>query len=237
MERRLKAQLEILEVDKSELYLDCGCHAGFNSFRLAQGIGTHRIIGVDYNERMLLGALQRGVAVAQCDVNKPLPFQSGIFNVITALDVIEHIIETSTFAGELYRTIAPGGYLILDTPNLASWHNILGLLLGIQPFSGPNITSMLDADLDIVRAMHRRAHQFPEEGVVVDTEEPELHRHIVVLAYRSAIKLLRSKGFVIEEAAGFGYIPFPPFLAQWLCRLDPAHAHHMLIKARKPGRA
>jgi SAM-dependent methyltransferase len=204
-----------------------------NSTRLAQRIGTRRIVGIDYNERMLLGALGRGIAAARCDVNKPLPFHEGAFTVVTALDVIEHIVETSTFTAELYRVIAPGGYLIIDTPNLASWHNVFALVLGIQPFSGPNITTMIDADLDIVRSMHRRAHQFEEGGEISDDSERELRRHLVVLAYRSALKLLRQQGFRIELGLGFGYLPFPPFLAGLLSRLDPAHSHHMVIKARK----
>jgi SAM-dependent methyltransferase len=184
-----------------------------------------------------MGAYTRGLAAVRCDANKPLPFRDGTFDVVTALDVIEHIVETNTFVNELYRIVAPGGYLILDTPNLASWHNIFALVLGIQPFSGPNITTMLDADLDIVRAMHRRAHQFCEEGEIEDENEPELRRHIVVLAYRSALKLLRHVGFVIEQARGFGYIPFPSFMARLLSHIDPVHAHHMLVKARKQVQA
>jgi SAM-dependent methyltransferase len=233
-QRRLAAQVTIHPVNPAALYMDIGCHAGYNTARLAERIGTRRILGVDYNERMLAGARERGLAAVRCDVNRPLPFCTGSVDVITALDVIEHLVETNLFVRELYRVLRPGGYLLLDTPNLASWHNVLALLLGIQPFSGPNITTMLDADLAVVRAMHRRDHQRPEEGELADEDERELRRHIVVLAFRSALRLLRREGFVVERALGFGYIPFPPFLARLLCRIDPAHAHHMLIKARKP---
>lgn len=234
VDRRLAAQREVLEPDTEAMYLDCGCHGGLNSARLADRIGTRHRLGADFNEPLLCEAHQRGLAVLRCDVNRPLPFREGSFKVITALDLIEHIIETNLFVRELYRVLAPGGYLILDTPNLASWHNILALVLGIQPFSGPNITTMLDADLDVVRAMHRHDHQFSEQGEIEDTREPELRRHIVVLAYRSALKLLRREGFSIQQASGFGYIPFPLQIARWLSKIDPAHAHHMLIKARKP---
>lgn len=233
VKRRLAAQLDALETNEAALYLDCGCHAGLNTTRLARHIGTRRMVGADYNDRMLLGAHKRGLAIVRCDVNKPLPFRDGSFNVITALDLIEHIVETSTFVKELFRVSTLGGYVVLDTPNLASWHNIFALVLGIQPFSGPNITTMLDAGLAVVRAMHRRDHEFNEEGEIVDDEEPELRRHIVVLAYRSALQLLRHEGFKIEQALGFGYIPFPPLVARVLARIDPAHAHHMLFKARK----
>lgn len=233
---RLKAQLQVLEAGQSRLYLDCGCHAGYNAMRLAARIGTQRVVGADYYERLLAGARARGLAALRCDINKPLPFCDGAFDIVTALDVIEHIVETALFVQELYRVIAPGGYLILDTPNLASWHNIFALVLGIQPFSRPNITTMLDADLGVVQAMHRHDRQFDEDGEVDDRDEPELRRHFVVLAYRSAVNLLRREGSVVEQALGFGYIPFPPPLAGLLAFIDPAHAHHMLIKVRKPER-
>jgi ubiquinone/menaquinone biosynthesis C-methylase UbiE len=235
IDRRLMAQLTMLDADEAALYVDCGCHAGYNTLRLSQRIGTQRIIGVDFNERILGDARERGLAGVRCDVNKSLPFRECSVNVITALDVIEHLVETRTFIRELYRVLTPGGYLVLDTPNLASWHNVLALVIGIQPFSGPNITTMLDAELDVVRRIHRAAHQAPEEGEIVDENERELRRHIVVLAYRSLIKLLKHEGFVVEQAQGFGYLPFPPFLAWLLSSLDPVHAHHMLIKARKPN--
>lgn len=235
VERRLAAQVESLEPNSNALLLDCGCHAGLNTQRLAKKIGTCRAVGVDYNERMLPDALDRGVTAARCDLNRPFPFPAATFDVITAFDVIEHLVETRLFASEVYRVLAPGGYLLMDTPNLASWHNVFALVLGIQPFSGPNITTMLDADLAVVRQIHRHDHQMNEDGVIEDQEETELRRHIVVLAFRSAVNLLRREGFVIERSMGFGYIPFPPPLARLLVRLDAAHGHHMFIKARKPN--
>jgi ubiquinone/menaquinone biosynthesis C-methylase UbiE len=233
VDRRIEARFACLDADPYALFVDCGCHAGVHTVQLAERIGTRRIIGVDYNERMLAGVRARGLVGVRCDLNKPLPFDDNSVNVITALDVIEHLVETRVFVRELYRVLSPGGYLVLDTPNLASWHNVFALVLGIQPFSGPNIATMLEADLDVVRRMHRAAHQQPEEGDVSDEDERELHRHIVVVAYRSMVRLLERQGFLVEQARGFGYIPFPPFLARLLSSLDPAHAHHMLIKARK----
>jgi hypothetical protein len=38
----------------------------------------------------------------------------------------------------------------------------------------------------------------------------------------------------VEHALGFGYYPLPPGLARLASRVDPAHAHHMVVKARKP---
>jgi SAM-dependent methyltransferase len=234
-DRRIAAQMDILQKEQDALYLDCGCYGGIKTSRFAERIGTHQVVGIDYIARLLDEAHKRGIATLRGDLNKPLPLRESVFNVVTAFDVIEHISETSTFVAEVFRVLAPGGCLILDTPNLASWQNIFALLLGIQPFSGPNITTMVDADLDIVRRMHRQNLKLPEEGEIADEHETQVRRHIVVLAFHSALNLLRRNGFVIERALGYGYLPFPPIIARVLVRMDPAHAHHMFIKARKPS--
>ncbi len=50
-----------------------------------------------------------------------LPFQDGFFDVITMLAVIEHLDPNSLVSifSEAYRTLVPGGVLILTTP--AAW--------------------------------------------------------------------------------------------------------------------
>lgn len=82
--------------------------------------------------------------------------------------------------------------------------------------------------------MHRQAHALPTEGVITTFRgEEELHRHIVVVAYRALLNLLKKEHYAIEYARGFGYYPFPRLFARVLARVDPWHAHHMVIKARK----
>ena len=55
-----------------------------------------------------------------------LPFEDGFFNIVTLLAVIEHLDPTNLVQifHEVYRTLAPGGLLILTTP--AAWSD--GLL-------------------------------------------------------------------------------------------------------------
>jgi SAM-dependent methyltransferase len=154
-------------------------------------------------------------------------------DVIIASDVLEHLANPYVFVGEMYRVLRPGGYVVLDTPNLASWHNIFALLVGVQPFSGPNITTMDDADVELVRQMHHSTVYVSEEQQPEDSRH-ELARHIVVVAYLSLLKLCERWGFQIEQALGFGYYPLPVPLARIFQRLDPRHTHHVLIKARKP---
>jgi len=232
--RRYQAQQLCLEYDPQAMYMDIGCQTGINTHRLAHALGTSHVVGADYNFRTLKMYLDAGVMRLRLDANSPLPFKAESFTVISAIDVIEHLVDPHQFVREAYRLLKPGGYLILATPNLASWHNIFALLLGLQPFSGPNLTTMLDSDITIVRKMHRQAYNLPEDGTTIEfCGEEELHRHIVVVAYRALLNLLRNEKFTIEYARGFGYYPFPRLFARFLAWVDPWHAHHMVVKARK----
>jgi len=224
----------LLEPDPNAILLDCGCNNGIYSQQLGQQLGTKQIYGLEYNQTLAQEGAQHGVQVLCSDLNVAIPLPDHSVTVVTAFNVLEHLVETQRFLSEIYRVLTPGGYAIINTPNLASWHNIAALLVGLQPFSGPNIDSMTESDVPIVRRMHRRAYQLPEEPEYLSLPEPERHRHIVVVAFRSLQKALVRTGFEIEAALGFGYYPLPPALATPMSRIDPAHAHHMVIKARKP---
>lgn len=214
--------------------VDCGCNNGDYSLNLAQTLRTSRIYGLEVNHELARTAEANGVKVIRADVNDAIPLTTDSVDVLTAFNVIEHLVETQRFIGEIYRVLRPGGYTIINTPNLASWHNVVALVLGIQPFSGPNIDSMTESEVPIVRRMHRRAYDLPEDVEFLASEEPERHRHIVVVAFRSLLKVLKRAGFAIETAVGYGYYPLPAPLAWVASRIDPWHAHHMVIKARKP---
>jgi len=224
----------LLEPDPTAILLDCGCHNGEYARRLGRYLGSEQVYGLEYNHGLAQIARSNGVQVLQADLNSAIPLPANSIDVVTAFNVLEHLVETQCFLTELYRVLQPGGYALINTPNLASWHNIAALLMGLQPFSGPNINSMTESDIPIIRRMHRRAHHLPEEPEYLVVPEPERHRHIVVVAFRSLQKALVRTGFVIEAALGFGYYPLPPVFASVLSQIDPSHAHHMVFKARKP---
>jgi len=228
---RRRAQKMLVENNPTAFFLDCGCREGDNTLELAKSIGTERVLGLDYNLRVLRQAAQRGIWALQADLNRIMPLKDNCVDVIVASDVLEHLVNPDVFVSEMYRVLRAGGYVILDTPNLASWHNIFALLIGIQPFSGPNITSMEEADLALIQELRYPCQR--KEGET-GLKEPELTRHIVVVAYGSLLRLFRKRGFIIEQVRGYGYYPLPPFMARLFQRLDPRHAHHVVLKARKP---
>jgi len=233
---RRQAQELAMEHNPAARLLDLGCREGDGTIRLGQRVGTTELLGMDYNREVLALAARRGILSIQADLNQSIPLIDDCIDVITASDILEHLVNPFVFVSEMYRVLQPGGYIVLDTPNLASWHNIFALLMGVQPFSGPNITSMDDADIGFVQDMHRVHQRSSQELISANREKHELNRHIVVIAYKSLIKLFVRCGFEVVDARGFGYYPFPPPLARLLQRLDPKHAHHIMIKATKPAK-
>jgi len=233
VEHRYAAQLFCMELNPQALLLDVGCKEGINTLRLGDAIGTRRLLGLECNLRTLRQAAHRRIDPIVGDANRPLPLKDESVDVVTATDVLEHLVDPQMLVRETYRVLKPGGYAMFATPNLASWHNIFALLIGLQPFSGPNVTTMLDAEVGMVRRVHRRAYGLPEDGPIDDPTDPAELRHIVVIAYRSLLRLMERQGFQVEYARGFGYYPLPPLLARLLARIDPWHAHHVVVKARK----
>jgi 2-polyprenyl-3-methyl-5-hydroxy-6-metoxy-1,4-benzoquinol methylase len=62
------------------------------------------------------------------DLNEPLNVPEGLFDVIVAAEVIEHLENPRALAREWFRLLRPNGKLILSTPNNESWRSILSLL-------------------------------------------------------------------------------------------------------------
>jgi SAM-dependent methyltransferase len=235
VDKRLGAQVAYVQARPGAVYLDLGCHVGYNTDRVRQVLAPRQTIGLEFDPVSATAARARGIDVVCHDLNQPIPLPAGSVDVVTVYDVLEHLVETWQFITEIYRVLRPAGFVVIDSPNLAAWHNVFSLVLGYQPTSGPHLVSIADADFKVVENMHRRDHNLDEQINLRATSVSKMHRHIVVPAYRSLRRVLQKAGFEIESSRGFGYYPFPPFLSTWLCQLDISHAHHYLIKARKPA--
>lgn len=54
-------------------------------------------------------------------------------DVISALEVLEHITDTDRFMSEVYERLRPGGWFLLSTPNINSLRNRVTVPFGAYP--------------------------------------------------------------------------------------------------------
>ena len=94
--------------------LDVGCGVGQVVTRLNEaGFEAH---GVDVSQPNIERA-QKVCPRCQLYDGKKLPFPDGHFASAGALNVLEHVDEPEAFVADLVRVVAPGGRIVLSSPN------------------------------------------------------------------------------------------------------------------------
>jgi SAM-dependent methyltransferase len=93
--------------------LDAGCGTGINLAYLEE---FGRVTGVDNSEDAIRFCRKRGNAALLTADLRALPFDADHFDLVTALDVIEHIDEDASVVQNLVRVTKPGGHLLITVP-------------------------------------------------------------------------------------------------------------------------
>lgn len=109
--------------------LDVGCGAGLLCEPLAR-LGAE-VTGVDAAPELIAAAGTHAKAqwlaidYQACGVEEI----DGQFDLVTAMEVIEHVASPEAFLRDLAARLAPGGLLILSTPNRTAWAKLLTITL------------------------------------------------------------------------------------------------------------
>jgi methionine biosynthesis protein MetW len=207
--------LTFLERNEEARVLDIGCGEGDLSLEVMNTVGG-MLYGVEVLEKYALRAHTNGINVVMANVDKGLPFRDESFDVLVSNQVLEHVSDTDNFIRECYRVLRYGGACVLSTPNLASIHNIVALILGYQPFA----TAVSDEFIcgnPLDPWNNRKFDSYP--------------RHKRVFTATSLKKLFEFHGFKIEAFKGSGLHPLPLSISKYF--KWPRYSLFLIIKAKK----
>jgi 2-polyprenyl-6-hydroxyphenyl methylase/3-demethylubiquinone-9 3-methyltransferase len=110
--------------------LDVGCGAGLLAEPLAR-LGAS-VTGLDASAVLIAVAREHAQAGA-LNINYragELAELNGQFDLVTCMEVIEHVADPASFVAELAKRMASNGLLVLSTPNATGWSKLLMITLG-----------------------------------------------------------------------------------------------------------
>jgi ubiquinone/menaquinone biosynthesis C-methylase UbiE len=115
--RALVGELLAGEIPAGARVIDVGCGTGDNLGALESASGGGPVVGVELSPyavchapRSARGAVRVGVARAE-----HLPFPEACADLVTSMDVIEHLDDDAALA-DYHRVLRPGGTLLLTVP-------------------------------------------------------------------------------------------------------------------------
>ncbi len=198
-------------------YLDCGCDDGKLTKKVASKVMPSSSYGIEISNVAVKKAKKLGIKASVGDLNNPLPFKDGIFSLVTANQVIEHLKDTDRFVDEVYRVLKPGGYFVISTNNLSSWHNIFALFLGFQPFP---------SDVSNTTGIGKMFKLFDGDG--------GSWSHLRIFTMKALVEFLKFHKFEVSQVDNIGYYPLPYSLGKLCTKIDPLHSAYTTVLAKKP---
>lgn len=161
--------------DRRPRILDVGCGTGANLIMLSKHGDAE---GVDVSEDALAFCRERGLDKVRLGAGEELPYEDATFDLVTALDVVEHMDDDLAGLSEMRRVLRPGGRVLLFVPTFM-------FLWGVQ---------------DEV-SNHRRRYRLPQLQRVLEQAGFEIERmtyanitfFLPILAIRKLMRLTGMK--------------------------------------------
>lgn len=170
--RRYEDILRTLEpYRRTGRYLDVGCGGGF-FVEVAQELGWEAE-GLEVSEAAVAFGRERGLRLHHGTIQAVAP-DAGAFDVLTMMEVLEHVFEPVELLRHCARALRPGGALYLTTPN---WGSLTRRLIDSAwfPISRDHVVYFAPGT---VRRACREAGLEPVRVTTANIQPHELVRHL-----------------------------------------------------------
>ena len=175
--------------------LDVGCGAGLLAEPLAR-LGA-AVTAVDAAPELIAAAKDHAAGQGLAIDYRATPVEEvqGRFDLVTSMEVIEHVADPAAFVQALARRLAPGGLLILSTPNATAWSRLLTITIAegigavpkgthdFEKFIGPDRMKILLTDAGLTCIDVEGIAWSPTRGLHLSED---LRLNYLVAATRSA---------------------------------------------------
>ena len=88
------------------------------------------VSAVDFSKTSVDFLKELGIHAVEADLNEPLSYKDGEFDLIIAKDILEHLDNPAILAGEIFRMLSANGYAVINVPNHFFIPMRLRILLG-----------------------------------------------------------------------------------------------------------
>jgi 2-polyprenyl-3-methyl-5-hydroxy-6-metoxy-1,4-benzoquinol methylase len=212
---RMRRMLAVVLAKGARRVLDIGCGRGVFPAELRR-FGAEAY-GVDVFDPDSVAA--DGWSYTSGDITRGLPYPDCGFDCVTLGEVIEHVPDPDGLLRDIRRVLAPGGWLVLSTPNLVCWANRVLVPLGLQP-----LFTETSSRVTLGRRWRMLGQGSRAQG------------HLKVFTHRSLAEILELHGFEVHERRGlpFAAFPWPARLMDAACAGCVPLASILLYVARRP---
>ena len=192
------------------MLVDVGCGAGAFVRRMRDRYGS--LVGIDFIPQARSDL--DNVHFVRADLRHGIPLGDGVADMVTAIDVIEHMASPALLAREALRIARPGGEFVLTTPNVRYVRQLFRLIVRGE---GPRTASRYDDEL-LWDGGH--LHYFTSKDLVA------LLKGVGFVSVRSTA-LLRPEGFMPVVRRLMARWPGSPLVREFL-------TGRLLVVAMKP---